>query len=1380
MPNTLVFHESFDSTRTAGSGTGANLAQAQAEALISLLLGHSLALNNTYAFDSRGVLELVTAVLAARDDVIASLRSSASARDYLTRDRPFLLTWYGANSFVEACAAQLRKCDPTDLEHRFLLSAWGAIDLSCELRTQLADALLADPRLVEPSWLAEYPGLVGHFDALRTIIQYAGKHGRGRPASTEQGTDLVTYLKWYHQLGSETGPLPGLAERWGCPADIAMELWRRIDSELRQKDGETKLGSRSWIHVAVRVANESEDPDRLTLEQLKELIDTFYNARLAESAYAEHDFLSSVPRSSDVGEMKNVNDLAVGVIGDLRPDAQGQPLAGVFTSAADEPKLEVAPLRQLFRAYWEIIADDDRRRAWQESCEEVNRLLRAKPDAQAEASSLSWAGRFSDAWADHMSLLARQLPELVRTDDGSVSVAVRQDGADYRLVEHARPSGAWQSRLLTSGEVDTALATSRHVSNMVRWGEQLSQAELMLIDEIMAVLTDAERSAAPEPTLLPWLAARIGRSELPTLAQIAAEVSPLAPREGGWPVIADAVAEVVANRDPAPDALTDVINALPPVAAHLGRTRGGQVNWARVRSAGRGYAVLAGVPVPGGVDELADQPLWAEVLRASRMVRVPLLADLRSLASFVATDVAGEAIRLTDEEAVYLLPLSSPGAAEQDQAVEAIAAAAAEGRHWYAAALTARAAPYLEELATARVRTIVAAMPPIWSAHLVGLVDEPRPQWASDRAELAASHPEIAQLNRLAADADPVDLARASLEVTREIARRHGVADQWEPDVEGWQPPPGIGQVYVLGDYSQRLLERRRSGPIRHVNVYVAAAGQDEPVPPAPLDLRGDYEVRCNIGPFDARSLVDREVGQFPDELLPDGPLQLHAVLFVDGGTTAHEPIELPAAGASAWASLPLPRSAATGILTAELAIYYQATVVMLFALTIPVGVGGAGPEVKMRYRLTRSLADLSKLAGRSLSFVEPGTASALYVNGLTFAGQAFAHIPDQVNEAAFNVRTTLYKAHFIGRAKGEITRYTISRGCRYCKSRADLIADLRQLARSGAAVYKSLFRNLALPELLRAEADVYGRPPIVQVVSLGQQLLPIPWAAVYDLPVSGHPEEYKPCRSITDYGPGGRAASPPARCPYEQEHRNGSRWKLNQLCPWGFWGLSAIIEHPPSVWQRDLESQVQSVAEEPVILMGYDTNLDPDLCRAHLRALRSQHGNALLDPQVVKRLTLKEALDEENMDIVYLYCHIVSDREQPGETVPAIELGSDQVTPDDISGWSQVRLPTRHPLVVINGCRTVEVTSGSLFNFVDAFVNWGQAAGVVGTEITIEQGLGGWAMELFLSALRELPVGEALRSVRWTMFRNGNLMGLGYTPYCLAGLTLRSLPEEQ
>ena len=129
MTSNFVFHESFDSTRTADPRTAPNLAQAQAEALVSLLLGHSLSLTNTYAFDSRGVLDLTRAVLDARNDVMGTLRTGSAQRQRLLEARPFLLCWFGADSFLEACAGQLRRIERENTDNRFLLSAWNPIDL---------------------------------------------------------------------------------------------------------------------------------------------------------------------------------------------------------------------------------------------------------------------------------------------------------------------------------------------------------------------------------------------------------------------------------------------------------------------------------------------------------------------------------------------------------------------------------------------------------------------------------------------------------------------------------------------------------------------------------------------------------------------------------------------------------------------------------------------------------------------------------------------------------------------------------------------------------------------------------------------------------------------------------------------------------------------------------------------------------------------------------------------------------------------------------------------------------------------------------------------------------------------------------------------------
>lgn len=472
MLNSLVFHEAFDSTRTADSESAPNLAQAQAEALVSLLLGHSLALTNTYAFDSRGVLDLSRAVLSARDDIQETVRPGSTAHRRLQRASPFMLSWWNAASFFSACAGQLRNIDSENLDDRFLLSAWGPIDLDPVRRNDLADTLESgsDPR--PPVWLHQYPGLPDQFDALTAINRFARHYGRGRPASKENAVDLLDYVTHFHTLGAE-GQLRALAAKGGCPEDVAVELWERIDTQLKQKDSQKVLSRRSWIHVAVAVAKENHDSNTGILEQVKELVDTFYNARLAQSGYADHDFLSSVPRSSATRELKYVNDLAVNVISHRRPGVGRPPLQGMFTAPADEPSLDVAPLRQLFRAYWEIVGDDDRCRTWRQSCDTVNRLLRKRPAGpapelavEARTGYSDWRMRFKDAWADHMALLRREIPEVVRTDDRGIQVTVPEGGEIY---QGSLQFTGERTGTLSQEELDTALATGRYVSNLETW-----------------------------------------------------------------------------------------------------------------------------------------------------------------------------------------------------------------------------------------------------------------------------------------------------------------------------------------------------------------------------------------------------------------------------------------------------------------------------------------------------------------------------------------------------------------------------------------------------------------------------------------------------------------------------------------------------------------------------------------------------------------------------------------------------------------------------------------------------------------------------------------------------------------------------------------------
>ena len=217
MSELFIFHESFDSTRTADGTSQVNLAQTQAEALVSLLLGHTLAVNNTYGFDSRGVLELASAMISARDEVQVRLRRGTPAHERLTEARPFLLCWYGAGSFFEACAGQLRNINEKRPEERFLLSAWKAIDLDWQKRRELADALLDPSGPVAPPWLSEYDRFPELFEALVTINRYASGYDRGRAASREPGTDLSGYLNYYHELGAQRRTAADAGADMGLP-----------------------------------------------------------------------------------------------------------------------------------------------------------------------------------------------------------------------------------------------------------------------------------------------------------------------------------------------------------------------------------------------------------------------------------------------------------------------------------------------------------------------------------------------------------------------------------------------------------------------------------------------------------------------------------------------------------------------------------------------------------------------------------------------------------------------------------------------------------------------------------------------------------------------------------------------------------------------------------------------------------------------------------------------------------------------------------------------------------------------------------------------------------------------------------------------------------
>jgi hypothetical protein len=585
----------------------------------------------------------------------------------------------------------------------------------------------------------------------------------------------------------------------------------------------------------------------------------------------------------------------------------------------------------------------------------------------------------------------------------------------------------------------------------------------------------------------------------------------------------------------------------------------------------------------------------------------------------------------------------------------------------------------------------------------------------------------------------------------------------------------------------------------RYVNTPIVHAGTEASATMSQsLALATDYEVLLNIGDYLAGSLLSRDDASFPDGLLPDQGLWLSAVLAQDDHS---DPVTrsffLPRAAPSfacecepgaashadgcarrPWVRLPLRTPGQPAIVRAELAIYYKAAAVHVQRLTLPFGEGiPGGFRIDLIGRLTRTFTYLGRLADRSVSLVTADASSRVIVNSLDFTHARVALSARAGDTSAMNARETLRSVHLRSAEGGLASNFAAD----FSKEAAAFQADLHRLAVDGATLYAALFGSgdaSTLPGLLRREAEARRRPPVIQVIDGQAGELATLWPLIYDLPLSRGPR-FKRCLSLEEFGPGGGAATdPPLVCPYEQDHYDCDD---GVLCPFGFWGLSCVIEQPPRV-ERDLESVVWSNEEELSFIVAPDTSLDSRLTERHLRLLAGRLPERTVSlPPIATREQLREALTPAAMDVVYFYCHSGYERRSTqGAPENYLNLGDYQIWPLDVQTWARTRWaaqhwPTRHPLVILNGCHTTDMTSGTLNTFVSAFADHARASGVVGTEVTLEQGLAGWAMELMLAALaRGATVGNAIREVRWAMLRRGNVMGFAYTPYCLANLVLR------
>jgi hypothetical protein len=348
-------------------------------------------------------------------------------------------------------------------------------------------------------------------------------------------------------------------------------------------------------------------------------------------------------------------------------------------------------------------------------------------------------------------------------------------------------------------------------------------------------------------------------------------------------------------------------------------------------------------------------------------------------------------------------------------------------------------------------------------------------------------------------------------------------------------------------------------------------------------------------------------------------------------------------------------------------------------------------------------------------------------------------------------------------------------------RSRAQLITSLRTLAPLGWDLYAAVFP--ALKEALYQLDDQSAGRAILHVARPAGVSLSVPWALLYSIGIdSGYGPGYQSvpvCPLVRDWDGRSPLVSGEAwSCPHAADVSHAS----NLLCPFGFLGFCHDIEQL-SRTERPVVS-ISAAAGSSIVVAETAYQVNQRALQQHVTGLRKTISTRLPGVEV-KEAAAKSALEQlisRDLPLIYFYCH--GERPNAASRETYLGIGNREwVTPPDFMGWVRAAYLSRHqrvwdqvrPLVFINACHSAELDPAALFNYVDAFVGAGNAAGVIGTEVKVQQDLAMTFAQLFFDGLLTsgATVARALRRARMEFLAQGNLFGLSYTPYCWADLTV-------
>lgn len=562
------------------------------------------------------------------------------------------------------------------------------------------------------------------------------------------------------------------------------------------------------------------------------------------------------------------------------------------------------------------------------------------------------------------------------------------------------------------------------------------------------------------------------------------------------------------------------------------------------------------------------------------------------------------------------------------------------------------------------------------------------------------------------------------------------------------------------------------------------------------------YYLRVNVGELEASS-IDAQPSQLPDTILKED-IELRVVVWSErfvvpenmgvlrvpasGSATVLAPASIPA-GMDAAAPLMQQRllfrvqaPAAIGVADLRVSLYCKGLLIQSRLISARVGSGrplndaGAQRVAVLDFNLSPTLAPshLGDIAPHKLSLMVNSDSTGTHAfrvfgqDGNEVFQNSSTMSPTELGKLIGAIRSSLQQA-----AWGYAGEWDSKAPYRYdplSAAQNSWRADVINLALKGYQLYSNRIRPLAGGnkglDRLRPLMRTPGMVQLANKVS-ANDVVPIALFYDYDLDTQAK-DSLTICPQFEDSLKSGRdLIDEPCflgNCPHREGHPT-------VVCPSGFWGFRHDIGMPWAPPDGPEMAKMLAYAGSPLMDIAY---FQFDGLGDHLKRLGGL--GIQTQPQTSREQTFSMFKDTAPQ-LVYFYCHGVVIAPTADTPRPALRIGSaatnDFIETDNLDAY-HIRWDKARPLVMINGCHTTQLSPEQALSFVSAFVEIAEAAGVIGTEITVFEPLAQAFAEHFLFFFSHGdPLGRAIRKARLQLLGQYNPLGLVYQPFAYAGLKL-------